>query len=160
MVLFGATEDPNDPYCTVFRVPESGATDGTANYTEVPYCRDMETATRSMLLSSMLFPPHGLKPFVWAPTATCDLAIPGVRVTRIFPRIPTPTPTEAVPLIALCTSILTAIATVGIITCLCHRHTHRLIKSVMKPDLQELELLGPYSKSRERLHPLPFSRET
>lgn len=128
IVLFGATPYPDDGYCTVFKVPASGAALGGAHYTEMPHCATMEVATRSMLLASKTFPPDGLLPYIWAPTSTCELTRPGVRLSRILPSIPMPTPSEAVPTIALLSSIGAALLVVGVITTLMHRHTHYLLE--------------------------------
>lgn len=132
IVLFGATDDPNDEYCTVFRVPFSGATDGTFNYTEVPHCKDMETATLSMILASKTVPPRGLKPFVWAPTHTCELEHPGVRTTNMLPRIPAPHTTDDVPTLAILVGIAVVLVTIGSATLYMHRHTHALLQKLNK----------------------------
>lgn len=128
IILFGATDDPNDEYCTVFRVPSSSATDGMSNYTEVPHCVDVETATRSMLLASKVLPPGGLKPYIWAPSQTCELEFPGVRTSNIFPSIPSPTSnTNNVISLSLLIGVAVALVVVGTVTTFMHKKTHNLL---------------------------------
>lgn len=127
VILFGATTNISDGYCTVFPVAKSGATLNGSYYTETPHCETMEIAVKSMLLASKTFPPDGLLPYIWAPSASCELDRAGIRVSHILPPIPMPTPTEAVPTIALLASIGTALLIIGFITTLMHRHTHNIL---------------------------------
>ena len=142
-LLYGATEDPFDDYCTVFRVPYSFASfdtgiNGTKRiyYSEAPFCKSMEEATRSMLLASKVLPPDGLIPFFWSPTENCDLPRPGVRVRRIGPPLPVPTdddmPTIMWTVLWVILGLFGTVLLAAGINAALHLHTHGLIRELPK----------------------------
>lgn len=139
VLLYGATEDPNDEYCTVFRVPHSSTvyeneiissnrTTKSIYLSDMPYCASLEMATKSMLLAAKIMPPDGLMPFIWAPRSNCTLARPGVRVSQINPMLPAPNDdTNDVVWYALAVviAVLVAVVAAAIINIFMHRSTHK-----------------------------------
>lgn len=142
VLLYGATEDPNDEYCTVFRVPHSSAvyeteissrnrTESPVYLNEMPYCASLEIATKSMLLAAKVMPPDGLMPFIWAPRSDCTLARPGVRVSRINPILPAPdddTDNIVWYVFSIVIGVAAAVVIAAIINVFMHRHTHAQLK--------------------------------
>ena len=149
-LLFGATEDPNDEYCTVFRIGRSGARydaqrrgGRSVYFTETPQCASIEMATKSMLLASKLLPPDGLIPFFWSPDPTCELPRPGVRVSKMLPPKPLPNDDEAPPILGtvlwLVVSVLGTLLVAAVVGYIMHRRTHSLIRRLRRPPTSKEE---------------------